>query len=294
MSRARSRISAAAEPTAAPPRVPIPPSIAPSQQKAARKVAGLPPIATSRPISRRLLAAMSERSATRASAATTTISETATNMTLFSRRSAKKSGRLSSCQVETRAPSGTTVDELARRLASAASRLVSPTSSRRGPIGPEQELGAIDRQRRPRPLLGLAGVEQARDAQVHGPRLRPERRQGRARRGDRDDRPRSDARAARPPGRRGRGPAGSPEAPGNCAGTSPFEAGHLDRHGPAGDRRSSPCPESACLHRRHLGSLADASRPSLATTASPAAPGAEPPTPASAPGSRRSAPPAFR
>ena len=58
------------------------------------------------PISGRLLEMISARSATRASEATSTISDTATNITSFSRRRAKRSGRLRSFQVRTTLPGG--------------------------------------------------------------------------------------------------------------------------------------------------------------------------------------------
>ena len=85
------------------------------------------------PISGRLLEMISARSATRASDATRTISDTATNITSFSSRSAKRSGRLRSFQVRTTLPGGSAAGS--RPAASrAASSPPASTSSRRSAV----------------------------------------------------------------------------------------------------------------------------------------------------------------
>ncbi len=87
----------------------------PSSTKAWRSAAGVAPRVPSMPISGRLLEMISARSATSASDATRTISDTATNITSFSRRRAKRSGRLRSCQVRTTLPGGSDGPAAGRR-----------------------------------------------------------------------------------------------------------------------------------------------------------------------------------
>ena len=86
------------------------------------------------PISGRLLEMISARSATRASDATRTISDTATNITSFSSRSAKRSGRLRSFQVRTTLPGGSAAGSRRRHVERGVEPAAASTSSRRSAV----------------------------------------------------------------------------------------------------------------------------------------------------------------
>jgi hypothetical protein len=124
--------------------MPKPATSPPSSTNVWRSAAGVAPMVTSMPISGRLLEMISARSATRASEATRTISDTATNITIFSSRRAKSRGRLRSFQVRTTLPAGST-PESRPATSMAASRSAASTSSRRSAV--PSRLSAIDRGR---------------------------------------------------------------------------------------------------------------------------------------------------